>query len=110
MIANKYGSPPLSLLLTAAATAVFLTGNVCAEEVPNIVMVLADDHGVRHATPYGSKEIRTPNMQAMADEGMVFDRAYVASPSCCPSRTALLTGLMPENNGVIGNHESGSLS
>lgn len=80
-----------------------------AEKKPNIVVVLADDHGVQHASPYGAKEIRTPNMQAMADEGMVFDRAYVASPSCCPSRTALLTGLMPERNGVVGNHESEDL-
>jgi arylsulfatase A-like enzyme len=98
----------LFLFLTLACLCA-VCGNVCAEKLPNIVVVLGDDHGVRHSAPYGSKEIRTPNMQAMADEGMVFDRAYVASPSCCPSRTAMLTGLMPENNGVVGNHESDKL-
>lgn len=80
--------------------------NVVAEKLPKIVVVLADDHGVHHSMSYGSRQIRTPNMQTMAEEGMVFDRAYVASQACCPSRTALLTGLMPENNGVVGNHES----
>lgn len=96
------------VLLLMSGYSLIECGDVSAEKekLPNIVMVLADDHGVRHSTPYGSREIRTPNMQTMAEEGMVFDRAYVASPSCCPSRTALLTGLMPENNGVVGNHES----
>ncbi|MWW23216.1 sulfatase family protein [Algibacter lectus] len=72
---------------------------------PNFVIVIADDHGVLHSTPYGSNIIQTPNMQKLADEGMRFDNAYVASPACAPSRAALFTGLMPYNNGIVGNHE-----
>ncbi len=72
---------------------------------PNIVMVIGDDHGVYHSSPYGAKEIHTPHMQAMAEEGMTFGRAYVASPTCAPSRAALFTGLMPYRNGIVGNHE-----
>ncbi|MCR9201999.1 MAG: sulfatase-like hydrolase/transferase [Planctomycetaceae bacterium] len=72
---------------------------------PHIVVVIADDHGVYHSSPYGADWIKTPNMQALADDGMLFHRAYVASPSCGPSRAALLTGLMPYNSGIVGNHE-----
>jgi uncharacterized sulfatase len=43
-------------------------------------------------------------MQRLADAGMVFTRAYVASPSCAPSRAALLTGMMPARNGAEANH------
>jgi len=55
-------------------------------------------------TPYGGMGIRTPNMQRLADAGMAFTRAYIASPSCAPSRAALLTGLMPARNGAESNH------
>ncbi|WP_139959690.1 sulfatase family protein [Flavicella sediminum] len=72
---------------------------------PNFVIVIADDHGVFHSTPYGSTIIETPNMQKLADEGIRFDNAYIASPACAPSRAALFTGLMPYNNGIVGNHE-----
>ena len=73
---------------------------------PHIVIVIADDHGVYHSRPYGADWIKTPHMQLLADEGLLFRRAYVASPSCAPSRAALMTGLMPCRNGVVGNHEN----
>jgi arylsulfatase A-like enzyme len=71
---------------------------------PNIVIFLTDDHGQLDSTPYGAADIRTPNMQSLAATGMMFTRAYVASPSCAPSRAALLTGLMPARNGAEANH------
>jgi arylsulfatase A-like enzyme len=74
--------------------------------LPNFVMFITDDQGVYHSNPYGAQEMRTPHMQAMADEGLRFTSAYVASPSCAPSRAALMTGLMPYNNGIVGNHEN----
>jgi uncharacterized sulfatase len=76
------------------------------EKKTDLVIVLGDDHGVYDSSAYGSLEMQTPNMQAMANEGMLFHRAYVASPSCGPSRAALGTGLMPYRNGVVGNHEN----
>lgn len=75
-----------------------------ATERPNICVFLTDDQSQLDASPYGEKTIRTPNMQRLADEGMTFERAYVASPSCAPSRAALLTGLMPARNGAEANH------
>jgi len=71
---------------------------------PDIVVFLTDDQGQLDCTPYGGQGIRTPHMQRLADAGMTFTRAYVASPSCAPSRAALLTGLMPARNGAEANH------
>lgn len=71
---------------------------------PDLVVFLTDDHGQLDSTPYGGYGIRTPHMQRLADAGLTFTRAYVASPSCAPSRAALLTGLMPARNGAEANH------
>lgn len=72
--------------------------------MPNIVVFLSDDHTWRDSSVYGSPDIETPNMSRLAAAGMTFDRAFVASPSCAPSRAALLTGLYPANNGAEPNH------
>lgn len=71
---------------------------------PDIVVFLTDDFSQLDGSPYGETVIKTPNMQRLADGGMTFTRAYVASPSCAPSRAALLTGLMPARNGAEANH------
>src|SRR5882762_6313462 len=71
---------------------------------PNLVLFLSDDHGLLDSTVYGSKDVRTPNMQRLANAGLTFDRAFVASPSCAPSRGAMLTGLVPARNGAEPNH------
>ena len=75
-----------------------------ATSPPNIVVFLADDHGFLDSEVYGSKEVHTPNMLRIAQAGMTFTHAFVASPSCAPSRAALLTGLMPARNGAEANH------
>ncbi len=77
---------------------------VLANERPHIVVFLSDDHTLRDSSLYGSTDIATPNMERLAREGMTFDNAFVASPSCAPSRAALLTGLMPARNGAEANH------
>ena len=73
---------------------------------PNLLILIGDDHGVYHSQPYGYKGVKTPNIQKLSDEGMQFNHAYVASPACGPSRAGLFTGLMPYNNGIVGNHET----
>ena len=75
-----------------------------AAERPDIVVFLTDDQSQTDLTPYGGDEFRTPNMQQLAESGMTFTSAYVASPTCAPSRGALLTGLMPARNGAEPNH------
>jgi N-sulfoglucosamine sulfohydrolase len=88
-------------------TLVVLTGAVPVADLPakpDIVVLLADDLGQLDVTPYGGRGMRTPQVQQLADSGLTFERAYVASPSCAPSRAALLTGLMPARNGAEANH------
>ncbi len=73
-------------------------------KLPNIVVFLSDDLGRLDTSIHGSKDARTPTMDRLAAAGMAFDNAYVASPSCCPNRFSLLTGLMPARHGAHPNH------
>jgi arylsulfatase A-like enzyme len=59
---------------------------------PNIVLAIADDWSFPHASIYGDKTVSTPNFDRIAREGARFTHAFTASPSCTPSRAALLTG------------------
>ncbi|MFN4259467.1 MAG: sulfatase [Gemmataceae bacterium] len=59
---------------------------------PNIVFAFADDWGWPHAGIYGDPVVKTPTFDRMAREGVLFTNAYVSSPSCTPSRAAILTG------------------
>jgi len=59
---------------------------------PNIVLAIADDWSAPHAGVYGDRTVRTPVFDRIAREGALFNRAFVAAPSCTPSRAALLTG------------------
>jgi uncharacterized sulfatase len=71
---------------------------------PDVVVFLADDLGRGDVAIHGGAEVPTPNVDRLAAAGMTFDRAFVASPSCAPSRAALLTGLDPLRNGAMLNH------
>jgi len=71
---------------------------------PTIVVFLSDDHSQRDSGVYGAKDVKTPEMERIAREGLVFTHAFVASPSCAPSRSAMLTSLMPARNGAEANH------
>ncbi len=64
-------------------------------EKPNIVFILADDAGIGDFSPYGCKYGVTPNIERLAEEGMLFSRAYSGNAVCCPSRCVLMTGLHP---------------
>lgn len=59
---------------------------------PNILIAIADDWSFPHASIYGDPTVRTPNIDRIAREGARFTHAFVASPSCTPSRAALLSG------------------
>jgi len=62
---------------------------------PNVLVVLSDDHSAAHVGAYGNADIKTPNLDKFAAQGMRFERTYVAAPQCVPSRAALMTGRSP---------------
>lgn len=82
----------------------FLLLSLTALAQPHLVVLLADDHSAADMSVYGAKDIPTPHLDRMAAAGMVFERAFVNSPSCAPSRAALFTGLYPAKNGAEPNH------
>ena len=59
---------------------------------PNILFCIADDWGWPHAGAYGEPVVKTPAFDRIAREGVLFHHAYISSPSCTPSRNAILTG------------------
>lgn len=70
-----------------------------ANDRPNILLLLSDDHSVPHLGAYGDGNCKrfniTPNLDAMAAEGMLFNRAYTAAPQCAPSRASIFAGRSP---------------
>ncbi|MEP9358529.1 sulfatase [Sphingomonas sp. KR3-1] len=101
-----------------AATALVAAGTVMAGAAqaqsapakgarqPDIVLFIADDLSREDVGAYGSPDARTPNMDAMAREGMRFDRAFASSPTCTVSRSSILTGDYPIRHGAHANHSA----
>lgn len=90
----------LVALLASACRINEVPNSVADPKRPNIVYLHSHDTG-RYVEPYGY-EISTPNLKRFADEGILFSRAFSASPTCSPSRAALLTGMTPGCNGMWG--------
>ena len=71
---------------------------------PNILIILADDQTGRDNGCYGNPDVKTPNIDRLAAEGMRFTRAFTATAMCAPTRQQLYTGLFPVRNGAYPNH------
>jgi arylsulfatase A-like enzyme len=67
---------------------------------PNIVLILTDNQGAWTLGCYGNPDIRTPNIDRLAREGMLFENCFSSNAVCSPTRATLLTGLMPSQHGV----------
>lgn len=59
---------------------------------PNILFILSDDHSVPYLGCYGNPDLKTPNLDRIAEEGMRFDHMYTTAPQCAPSRSSIMTG------------------
>jgi arylsulfatase A-like enzyme len=70
--------------------------------LPNILIILGDDHGYGDVSAHGGPHIQTPNMDRIASDGIRFTRFYANSSVCSPSRAALMTGRFPDRVGVPG--------
>src|ERR1700738_2674435 len=73
---------------------------------PNIVFIIADDLGYGDLGCYGQKEIRTPNIDRLAADGMRFTNPYAGSNGCAPSRCALMTGKHPGHGYIRDNRQA----
>jgi len=73
--------------------------NVGADERPNVIVFIADDVSWNDYGCYGNASARTPHIDALAKSGIRFDRAYLTASSCSPSRSSIITGRYPHNNG-----------
>jgi len=71
---------------------------------PNIMLVIADDQTYLDSGCYGNKEVKTPNIDRLAREGMRFERCFTATAMCAPTRQQLYTGIFPVRNGAYPNH------
>lgn len=90
----------LTLLIAALSFATAPDDQPPPPPRPNIVLFVADDLGARDLGIYGSSFYRTPNLDALARDGMKFDQAYAACPVCSPSRASLVTGRWPQRTGI----------
>jgi len=81
--------------------------NVEAQNSPNIILIMADDLGYGDVGFNGNEIIKTPALDQMADQGLVFDRFYAAAPICSPTRGSCLTGRHPFRYGVLAAHTGG---
>lgn len=72
---------------------------------PNVVLLISDDQSVGDVGAYGNPVVATPNIDALARQGMAFDRAFAPEAMCTPSRASMYTGLWPIRHGAHHNHQ-----
>ena len=94
----------ISLIVTLMINTVSVfSGTDLKDSPPNIVFVFVDDMGWGDAGCYGNRMIKTPNLDRMAKEGILFTNFTVASPVCSPSRVGVMTGQFPSRHGFHGH-------
>ncbi len=79
-------------------------GQNAAAESPNIVVFVADDAGWSDFGAYGNRVVRTPNLDALAASGVLFENAFLTTASCSPSRISILSGRYPHATGAEDLH------
>ena len=71
---------------------------------PNLLFIFTDEQAAGTLGCYGNERIATPNIDALAAESVLFDRAYISQPVCTPSRATIMTGLYPHTTGCVANN------
>jgi choline-sulfatase len=70
---------------------------------PNILFIVADQLAASFLPAYGHRLVKTPHLDGLAQNGVVFENFYTPSPLCAPARASLMSGLLPSNHGVYDN-------
>lgn len=101
---RRAGSILSSLIVSGLLLAAPLRGaeSDAASARPNVVLIVADDHGTEALGCYGNPVIKTPALDALASEGIRFTEAFCTTSSCSPSRAVILSGLQDHHNGMYG--------
>ena len=97
------------LLITALIVSVLSCTNNRPKNIverPNIVFIMSDDHAYQAISAYNPGLIETPNIDKIADRGIIFNKAFVTNSICAPSRAVILTGKFSHLNGVPGNSQT----
>jgi len=76
------------------------------QQPPNVLFIIADDASRHFGESYDCDWVKTPNIDRLAREGLVFENAYVPTSKCAPCRAAILTGRNPWQNGQAANHQN----
>ncbi len=93
-----------------AGCVIAMCASGCASQVsdtakqPNVVLILVDDLGKEWIEQYGAEGIKLPHLQELADQSVIFNRAY-SMPQSTPSRVAIMTSQFPYNNGWINHYD-----
>jgi arylsulfatase A-like enzyme len=90
------------LLLTGINISAWLTAPETS--APNIIFIIGDDISHDDIGCYGNPLVKTPNIDRLAKDGLLFNNVFVTSSSCSPSRTSILTGRYPHNTGAAELH------
>jgi arylsulfatase A-like enzyme len=93
------------LLLACTVAFLVLTSHATAQTRPNVLFIAIDDLNDWVGFLQGHPQTRTPNMDRLARRGVVFTNAHCAAPLCCPSRSAVFSGVQPFRSGVYGNND-----
>jgi len=93
----------LSILLGSLAVSAAKQPLRHARDRPNILFAIADD--MSHASVYGFEFVNTPNFDRIANEGILFEKAYTPSSKCSPSRSVIITGRNPWQLEEAANHQ-----
>ncbi|HEY1109284.1 MAG TPA: sulfatase-like hydrolase/transferase, partial [Opitutaceae bacterium] len=92
-----------SLLRLFFATVAIASAALAADR-PNFLIIIADDLNWRDLGCTGSPDVKTPNIDRLASEGMTLRKMYTPAATCSPLRHALYTGLFPIRSGAYPNH------
>ncbi|TKJ33883.1 MAG: heparan N-sulfatase [Planctomycetes bacterium B3_Pla] len=92
----------------AAGASALISAKTFARENkrPNVVLIVSDDHGLETLGCYGNPVIKTPNLDALAGEGVRFTNAFCTTASCSASRSVILSGMYNHANGQYGHQHS----
>ena len=94
------------LILLFVFISILVSCSSKTDSIPNIIIILADDAGYSDFGFMGSDEIKTPNLDQLALDGVTFNNAYVSASVCSPSRAGLLTGMYQQRFGHECNLDS----